>query len=318
MDSEIHDLVEQQGVQAVDDSGRLGLLLPELLVHQRAQRARHDGRGGRVAAAHAALRRADADAPRRPRADARGRRRPRHAPVPPPRPARPRSSRSTASRSQTGRPGRRAPFDLSHEVFTIQSLPGQTVDAILRWTGKGLGWDIYGHKTGRRQRLRRRPGPEGLDPTTQRVLRRPPQAAAGGAARGAGADQRAVLQRQPVPRPGGPDAPGRRRAQPERRLHLHVALPQREGDHQLRHLPGRNDDDARRRASGHDRSRSPSTQGAQAMSIITLSRRVHQMRTNDSVGMRSLWSVVVAARRARTDGRRARRPSPPCTSSRRR
>ena len=36
------------------------------------------------------------------------------------------------------------PFDLSHEVFTIQSLPGQTVDAILRWTGKGLGWDIYG------------------------------------------------------------------------------------------------------------------------------------------------------------------------------
>ena len=58
MDSEIHDLVEQQGVQAVDDSGRLGLLLPELLVHQRAQRARHDGRGGRVAPAHAALRRA--------------------------------------------------------------------------------------------------------------------------------------------------------------------------------------------------------------------------------------------------------------------
>ena len=40
----------------------------------------------------------------------------------------------------------RTPFDLSHEVFTIQSLPGQTVDAILRWTGKGLGWDIYGHE----------------------------------------------------------------------------------------------------------------------------------------------------------------------------
>jgi FtsP/CotA-like multicopper oxidase with cupredoxin domain len=35
-------------------------------------------------------------------------------------------------------------LDLSHEVFTIQSLPGQTVDAIFTWTGKDLGWDIYG------------------------------------------------------------------------------------------------------------------------------------------------------------------------------
>jgi FtsP/CotA-like multicopper oxidase with cupredoxin domain len=35
-------------------------------------------------------------------------------------------------------------LDLSHEVFTIQSLPGQTVDAIFDWTGKDLGWDIYG------------------------------------------------------------------------------------------------------------------------------------------------------------------------------
>jgi hypothetical protein len=36
------------------------------------------------------------------------------------------------------------PLDLSHEVFTIQSVPGQTVDAIFTWTGKDLGWDIYG------------------------------------------------------------------------------------------------------------------------------------------------------------------------------
>lgn len=35
-------------------------------------------------------------------------------------------------------------IDLSHEVFTIQSVPGQTVDAIFEWTGKDLGWDIYG------------------------------------------------------------------------------------------------------------------------------------------------------------------------------
>ena len=34
--------------------------------------------------------------------------------------------------------------DLSHEVFTIASVPGETVDAIFEWTGKGLGWDIYG------------------------------------------------------------------------------------------------------------------------------------------------------------------------------
>jgi FtsP/CotA-like multicopper oxidase with cupredoxin domain len=55
-------------------------------------------------------------------------------------------------------------YDLSHEVFTIQSVPGQTVDAILRWTGKGLGWDIYGnrpHSCGTAG-----VDPEGLDFTT--------------------------------------------------------------------------------------------------------------------------------------------------------
>ena len=34
--------------------------------------------------------------------------------------------------------------DLSHEVFTIQSHPGETVDALFQWTGKGLNWDMYG------------------------------------------------------------------------------------------------------------------------------------------------------------------------------
>jgi FtsP/CotA-like multicopper oxidase with cupredoxin domain len=37
--------------------------------------------------------------------------------------------------------------DLGHELFTIQTVPGQTVDAIWTWTGEGLGWDIYGHKS---------------------------------------------------------------------------------------------------------------------------------------------------------------------------
>jgi hypothetical protein len=38
--------------------------------------------------------------------------------------------------------------DGSFEVFTIQSVPGETVDAIFQWTGKDLGWDIYGHAAG--------------------------------------------------------------------------------------------------------------------------------------------------------------------------
>lgn len=38
--------------------------------------------------------------------------------------------------------------DLARSDFTIQSVPGQTVDAIFEWTGAGLGWDIYGHAPG--------------------------------------------------------------------------------------------------------------------------------------------------------------------------
>jgi len=33
-------------------------------------------------------------------------------------------------------------------LFTIPSLPGGTVDAVFEWTGKDLGWDIYGHAPG--------------------------------------------------------------------------------------------------------------------------------------------------------------------------
>lgn len=36
-------------------------------------------------------------------------------------------------------------LDLTYDVFTVQSVPGQTVDAIFTWTGEGIGWDIYGH-----------------------------------------------------------------------------------------------------------------------------------------------------------------------------
>jgi FtsP/CotA-like multicopper oxidase with cupredoxin domain len=33
-------------------------------------------------------------------------------------------------------------------LFTIPSIPGGTVDAIFEWTGKDLGWDMYGHAPG--------------------------------------------------------------------------------------------------------------------------------------------------------------------------
>lgn len=34
--------------------------------------------------------------------------------------------------------------DLAVSDFTIKTVPGATYDAIFEWTGKGLGWDIYG------------------------------------------------------------------------------------------------------------------------------------------------------------------------------
>jgi hypothetical protein len=37
--------------------------------------------------------------------------------------------------------------DLARREFTLSPFPGQTFDAIFEWTGKGQGWDIYGHAT---------------------------------------------------------------------------------------------------------------------------------------------------------------------------
>jgi manganese oxidase len=34
--------------------------------------------------------------------------------------------------------------DLTSPDFTLRAVPGQTVDLIFEWTGKGVGWDIYG------------------------------------------------------------------------------------------------------------------------------------------------------------------------------
>jgi manganese oxidase len=34
--------------------------------------------------------------------------------------------------------------DLAMADYTVRMIPGQTVDTIYEWTGKGIGWDIYG------------------------------------------------------------------------------------------------------------------------------------------------------------------------------
>ena len=38
--------------------------------------------------------------------------------------------------------------DLSTEDFTLTMSAGNTFDSLFMWTGKGLGWDAYGHKPG--------------------------------------------------------------------------------------------------------------------------------------------------------------------------
>ncbi len=34
--------------------------------------------------------------------------------------------------------------DISYSEYTLQAVPGETADAIFTWTGKKMGWDIYG------------------------------------------------------------------------------------------------------------------------------------------------------------------------------
>jgi len=56
-------------------------------------------------------------------------------------------------------------IDLSVSDFTTTSVPGETVDAIWTWTGKKLGWDIYGHN-GTETGICVTPDPNGFDPVT--------------------------------------------------------------------------------------------------------------------------------------------------------
>lgn len=45
-------------------------------------------------------------------------------------------------------PGGGVRADLAYSDYTLTTTPGQTIDAIFEWTGKGLGWDIWGHHPG--------------------------------------------------------------------------------------------------------------------------------------------------------------------------
>jgi len=139
MDSEIHDLVEQQGVQAVDDSGRLGYYFANYwFINGRnaPDTMNEEGVSRLPTQPYNALPRTHPGDRVLMRVVGGGHdMHPFHH-----------HGQHARIIAVDGFPLQTAPgahFDLSHEVFTIQSIPGQTVDAILRWTGKGLGWDIY-------------------------------------------------------------------------------------------------------------------------------------------------------------------------------
>jgi len=54
--------------------------------------------------------------------------------------------------------------DLSRASFTAAVFPGDTLDAIMTWTGEGLGWDVYGHAEDvNNDPVEIFPGPEDLD-----------------------------------------------------------------------------------------------------------------------------------------------------------
>jgi FtsP/CotA-like multicopper oxidase with cupredoxin domain len=140
MDSEIHDLVEQRGVQAAYDSGRLGYYFPNywFINGRNAPDTMAEANVARLPTQpYGALTRTHPGDRILMRVVGGGHdMHPFHHHG--------QHARVIAVDGAPLQTAANAHFDLSHEVFTIQSLPGQTIDAILRWTGKGLGWDIYG------------------------------------------------------------------------------------------------------------------------------------------------------------------------------
>ena len=76
------------------------------------------------------------------------------------------SIRSTSTATTCACSARDGNLLLSHAIrnklagpllFTTTTTPGQTMDGIFQWTGKGLNWDVYGHTPA--------PGPRQLEPS---------------------------------------------------------------------------------------------------------------------------------------------------------
>jgi manganese oxidase len=161
MDSEIHDLIEEQGVQAADDSGRLSYYWPNYWFINGRNAPDTMAEPGRLCPDPLST----LANPLPPVVCGRFATQP-YSAFPKVHPGERLLMRVVGGGHEMhpfhhhgqharvigvdGFPLETAPgshFDLSHEVFTIQSLPGQTIDAIFRWTGKGLGWDVYGGDT---------------------------------------------------------------------------------------------------------------------------------------------------------------------------
>ena len=96
-------------------------------------------------------------------------------------------------------PGASGP-DLAWSDFTIKAVPGATYDGIFTWTGKYLGWDMYGRAGNSTYRNQTTHLPTASYPAgSTQDDSRPMQTAPGDAAQRAGRDLRHVLQRQPLP-----------------------------------------------------------------------------------------------------------------------
>jgi hypothetical protein len=56
--------------------------------------------------------------------------------------------------------------DLAEQAFSVTAVPGRTSDSIYTWTGKDLGWDVYGDPADPMTAHSCTPNAEGYDPTT--------------------------------------------------------------------------------------------------------------------------------------------------------
>lgn len=59
-----------------------------------------------------------------------------------------------------------ATADLGELAFSVTSAPGRTSDSIYEWTGKGLGWDVYGDPNDPLTAHTCTPNAQGFDPVT--------------------------------------------------------------------------------------------------------------------------------------------------------